>query len=198
MVCEKYNNDININISTTTPKKPTENDLLEKLELNIQKDVFLRRTLVGPHTDKYTVFFKDKPLREYGSQGEHKLSFVLLKVAEHGFIKKETNIDLSKAKYFAGHSLGEYSALTASGSINFSSNITNTHSIGNILYTEYIHLFQLSGMILLVAMIGAIVLTFRKRSGVKKQSYFKQISREKKDGVVLTDPESNKGVKIDA
>ena len=47
-------------------------------------------------------------------------------------------------------------------------------------------------------MIGAIVLTFRKRSGVKKQSYFKQISREKKDGVVLTEPESNKGVKIDA
>ena len=91
LVCEKYNNDININISTTSPKKPTENDLLEKLELNIQKDVFLRRTLVGPHADKYTVFFKDKPLREYGSQGEHKLSFVLLKVAEHGFIKKETN-----------------------------------------------------------------------------------------------------------
>ena len=53
-------------------------------------------------------------------------------------------------------------------------------------------------MILLVAMIGAIVLTFRKRSGVKKQSYFKQISREKKDGVVLTEPEINKGVKIDA
>ena len=53
-------------------------------------------------------------------------------------------------------------------------------------------------MILLVAMIGAIILTFRKRDGVKKQSYFKQISREKKDGVVLTNPESNKGGKIDA
>ena len=76
--------------------------------------------------------------------------------------------------------------------------ITNTHSLGQVLYTDYIHLFQLSGMILLVAMIGAIVLTFRKRSGVKKQSYFKQISREKKDGVVLTEPEINKGVKIDA
>ena len=57
---------------------------------------------------------------------------------------------------------------------------TNTHSIGEVLYTDYIHLFQLSGMILLVAMIGAIVLTFRKRPGIKKQSYFKQISREKK------------------
>ena len=74
---------------------------------------------------------------------------------------------------------------------------SNTHSIGQVLYTDYIHLFQLSGMILLVAMIGAIVLTFRKRSGVKKQSYFKQISREKYEGVELVEVESNKGAKID-
>ena len=74
---------------------------------------------------------------------------------------------------------------------------SNTHSIGQVLYTDYIHLFQLSGMVLLVAMIGAIVLTFRKRSGVKKQSYFKQISREKYEGVELVEVESNKGVKID-
>ena len=88
--------------------------------------------------------------------------------------------------------------LPNSTSIEMNSNITNTQLLGNIIYTDYIHLFQLSGMILLVAMIGAIVLTFRKRSGVRKQSYFKQISREKKDGVELTDPETNKGVKIDA
>jgi len=75
--------------------------------------------------------------------------------------------------------------------------ITNTHMIGNVLYTDYIHLFQLSGMILLVAMIGAIVLTFRKRDNIKTQSYFKQISREKKDGVELIEVEKNKGVKID-
>ena len=74
---------------------------------------------------------------------------------------------------------------------------SNTHSIGQVLYTDYIHLFQLSGMILLVAMIGAIVLTFRKRSGVKNQSYFKQISRERYEGVELVEVESNKGVKID-
>ena len=78
------------------------------------------------------------------------------------------------------------------------SNVTNTHSIGNVLYTDYIHLFQLSGMILLVAMIGAIVLTFRKRSGLKKQSYIKQISREKNDGVELVDVKNKAGVKIDA
>ena len=75
--------------------------------------------------------------------------------------------------------------------------ISNTHAIGYVLYTEYIHIFQLSGMILLVAMIGAIVLTFRQRSGVKRQSYFSQISRERSDGVELIDVPSNKGVKSD-
>ena len=52
-------------------------------------------------------------------------------------------------------------------------------------------------MILLVSMIGAIVLTFRKRVGLKRQSYIKQISRERNDGVELVDVESKKGVKID-
>ena len=75
--------------------------------------------------------------------------------------------------------------------------VSNTHSLGQILYTDYIHVFQLSGMILLVAMIGAIVLTFRKREGVKKQSYLKQISRERSEGVQVLEIETNKGVKID-
>ncbi len=75
--------------------------------------------------------------------------------------------------------------------------VSNTHSLGQVLYTDYIHVFQISGMILLVAMIGAIVLTFRKRAGVKTQSYIKQISRERSDGVSVLNVESNKGVKID-
>jgi NADH-quinone oxidoreductase subunit J len=74
---------------------------------------------------------------------------------------------------------------------------SNTHALGQILYTDYIHVFQISGMILLVAMIGAIVLTFRKREGVKKQSYIKQISRERSDGVEVLNVETNKGIKID-
>ena len=84
--------------------------------------------------------------------------------------------------------------------INNSSNlnsVSNTHSLGKILYTDYIHIFQISGMILLVAMIGAIVLTFRQRVGVKRQSYIKQISRERDEGVELLEVETNKGVKID-
>ena len=78
-----------------------------------------------------------------------------------------------------------------------SSEISNTHSLGQILYTDYIHVFQISGMILLVAMIGAIVLTFRQREGVKKQSYLKQISRERSEGVDVIEVTTNKGVKID-
>ena len=77
------------------------------------------------------------------------------------------------------------------------SNVSNTHSLGKVLYTDYIHVFQISGMILLVAMIGAIVLTYRKREGVKTQSYLKQISRERSEGVEILDVENNKGVKID-
>ena len=87
--------------------------------------------------------------------------------------------------------------LLSSSNIAILETRTNTHSLGNVLYTDYIHLFQISGMILLVAMIGAIVLTFRQRAGLKRQSYIKQISRERKDGVEVVDVPNNKGVKID-
>ena len=88
--------------------------------------------------------------------------------------------------------------LKSFSSIGIDTNTTNTHEIGNVLYTDYIHIFQLSGMILLVDMIGAIVLTFRKREGIKRQSYIKQISRERNEAVELIDVEKNKGVKVDA
>ena len=81
--------------------------------------------------------------------------------------------------------------------LNFQSDFTNTHAIGNVMYTEYIHLFQISGIILLLSMIGAIVLTYRKREGVKRQSYFIQVSREREDSVKLVDVESGKGVNLD-
>ena len=56
--------------------------------------------------------------------------------------------------------------------------INNTKIIGNLLYTDYFLLFQLSGLILLVAMIGAILLTLRKRLGTKKQNIYKQILKK--------------------
>ena len=87
--------------------------------------------------------------------------------------------------------------LIEASSIQIDKNFTNTHALGNIIYTDYIHLFQLAGLILLVAMIGAIVLTYRKREGVKRQSYFKQVSREKKDSVTLVDAKIKKGITLD-
>ena len=81
--------------------------------------------------------------------------------------------------------------------INLDLDISNTHALGNVLYTDYIHLFQISGMILLVAMIGAITLTFSKRENIKRQSYFDQIQREKDSAVSLVEVESGKGVKLD-
>ena len=80
--------------------------------------------------------------------------------------------------------------------ISLSNDVSNTHLLGSVLYTDYIHIFQLSGMVLLVAMVGAIVLTFRQRSGVKKQSYIKQISRERSEGVEVVEVKTGEGVKI--
>jgi len=77
------------------------------------------------------------------------------------------------------------------------SDVSNTHQLGLVMYTDYILYFQLAGIILLLSMIGAILLTFRKRAGVKRQSYFKQISRDPSSAIELKDVESNKGVKID-
>ena len=87
--------------------------------------------------------------------------------------------------------------LLSSTNLFIEKGVSNTHSLGQVLYTDYIHVFQISGMILLIAMIGAIVLTFRQREGVKKQSYLKQISRERAEGVEVLEVASNRGVKID-
>ena len=77
------------------------------------------------------------------------------------------------------------------------SDVSNTHQLGLVMYTDYILYFQLAGVILLLSMIGAILLTFRERPGVKKQSYFKQITRDPHSSVELKEVTSNKGVKID-
>jgi NADH-quinone oxidoreductase subunit J len=65
--------------------------------------------------------------------------------------------------------------------------VHNTAALGNLLYTRYVLLFQLAGLILLVAMIGAIVLTLRRRAGVKKQSVIAQMYRDPKTAVDLVD-----------
>jgi len=72
--------------------------------------------------------------------------------------------------------------------------VTNTEAIGNVLYTDYAYVFQISGLILLVAMIGAIVLTHRQREGVKKQNIGKQLSRRRKDSIEIVKVESGRGI----
>ena len=65
------------------------------------------------------------------------------------------------------------------------------------MYTDYILYFQLAGVVLLLSMIGAILLTFRERVGVKKQSYLKQVFRSPVTAVELVEVKSDQGVKID-
>lgn len=72
--------------------------------------------------------------------------------------------------------------------------VTNTHALGAVLYTKYIYLFQGAGLILLVAMIGAIVLTLRSRPGVKRQSISEQVSRPREDAVAIRKVEPRKGI----
>ena len=72
--------------------------------------------------------------------------------------------------------------------------IHNTEALGNVLYTRYVYLFQAAGLVLLVAMIGAIVLTLRQREGVRKQSIGKQIARTREEAVELKNVPSRGGI----
>ena len=67
------------------------------------------------------------------------------------------------------------------------SEISNTRALGNVLYTKYMYLFQVAGLILLVAMIGAISLTMRRRSGVRRQVIAEQNMRRREDSVEIVD-----------
>lgn len=74
--------------------------------------------------------------------------------------------------------------------------ISNTNAIGNVIYTDYFLIFQLAGLILLVAMVGAIVLTLRKRSGVMRQDINKQMERCPSNTLTMHKIDSRKGIKI--
>jgi NADH-quinone oxidoreductase subunit J len=88
----------------------------------------------------------------------------------------------------------------ASGSLNFDGfdpspgAETNAEAIGAVMYTEYLLLFQLAGVILLVAMIGAIVLTLRHRPNVKRQDVGKQTGRRRADAIEMKDPKPGQGI----
>jgi NADH-quinone oxidoreductase subunit J len=71
--------------------------------------------------------------------------------------------------------------------------LSNTAALGRILYTDYIYYFQIAGLVLLTAMIGAIVLTLRSRPGVRRQSVWTQVSRTPKDAMTMIDAEPGEG-----
>jgi NADH-quinone oxidoreductase subunit J len=72
--------------------------------------------------------------------------------------------------------------------------VSNTEAIGRVLYTDYIFFFQLAGLVLLVAMIGAIVLTLRHKPGVKRQDISRQVARSPKTGMELVQIKPGEGI----
>jgi NADH-quinone oxidoreductase subunit J len=71
---------------------------------------------------------------------------------------------------------------------------TNTEALGRVLYTEYVFFFQVAGMILLLAMIGAIVLTLRVREGVKRQNVAAQVGRRREEAVAMVKVRPGQGL----
>ena len=72
--------------------------------------------------------------------------------------------------------------------------VTNAEAIGRVLYTDYVYIFQAAGIVLLIAMIGAIVLTLRRRPSVRRQSVSVQVGRRRKDAVAMVNPKPGAGV----
>jgi NADH-quinone oxidoreductase subunit J len=72
--------------------------------------------------------------------------------------------------------------------------VTNAEAIGRVLYTDYVYLFQAAGMVLLVAMIGAIVLTLRHKPGVRRQVIMDQVLRTPRTGMRMSNPKSGEGI----
>ena len=72
--------------------------------------------------------------------------------------------------------------------------VTNTEAIGRLIYTKYIYLFQTAGLVLLVAMVGAIVLTLRSRAGVRKQRISDQVARRPEDAIEVVKVTTGSGI----
>ncbi|MGB0921251.1 MAG: NADH-quinone oxidoreductase subunit J [Alphaproteobacteria bacterium] len=84
--------------------------------------------------------------------------------------------------------------IAASPAPAMGSEVTNTEALGRILYTDYAYFFQAAGLVLLVAMIGAIVLTLRTREGVRKQSISAQNARTRDEAATLHDVKPGQGI----
>lgn len=91
---------------------------------------------------------------------------------------------------------GDDVAKNAASPIPTDASVTNTEALGALLYTDYIFIFQTAGLILLVAMIGAIVLTHRERPGVRRQNIGEQVRRRPEEAFDLVDVKTGEGVSL--
>ncbi len=95
---------------------------------------------------------------------------------------------------YAGLRTASEAAAPAAAPAPVSGGITNTHALGELIYTHYVYLFQAAGLVLLVAMIGAIVLTHRRRPGVRRQVISQQIARRPEDCVDVRKIKTGSGI----
>lgn len=90
--------------------------------------------------------------------------------------------------------VGGGAAADATAPVVASVETTNAEAIGRVLYTDYVYIFQAAGIVLLIAMIGAIVLTLRHKPNIKRQNAHQQINRDRRTAVELKDAPTGAGV----
>lgn len=95
---------------------------------------------------------------------------------------------------FGGWASSSSAAAVSAAPMPASAEITNTHALGRLVYTQYVYLFQAAGLILLVAMMGAIVLTLRHREGVRRQKISDQLARSRDDSIEVVKVPSGSGI----
>jgi len=86
-------------------------------------------------------------------------------------------------------------AADATGPITFTDDVTNVETIGRVLYTDYVYIFQAAGIVLLIAMIGAIVLTLRHKPGIKRQNVGEQVGRDARTAIEIKGATTGSGLR---
>ena len=122
------------------------------------------------------------------------IDFVNLRKGIHQNIALGLLVGLVLLGELAMTAIGWSSAPLAGGAMKAVSNVSNTQALGMLLYTKYFYAFQISGLILLVAMIGAIVLTLRGRDNVRRQQISTQVARQRSQSIEIVKVPTGSGV----
>ena len=122
------------------------------------------------------------------------IDFVNLRKGIHQNIALGLLVGLVLLGELAMTAIGWSSAPLAGGAMKAVSNVSNTQALGMLLYTKYFYAFQISGLILLVAMIGAIVLTLRGRDNIRRQQISTQVARQRSQSIEIVKVPTGSGV----